>query len=314
VASLGRLVKPDVAVILAARLVHRKGFRTIEAVAAEKGALLGKLRRNGIAVLNGDDPLVDRMPAPRGVRVLRFGTAPEHDCRAAAAECRWPQRLTLEVAAGGKQVAVRTRLVGEMWTASVLAAITAAVACGTDLTEAADALASVEPALARMQPVTLPSGAVMLRDDKGAQVETLAPALRVLREADTERRVVVLGDISDSPRGHQDRMRLIGRLTAESADMAVFVDVRGDVARRIAIHHGLAAENAHHFVNARDAAEFLRGALRPGDLVLLKGRISQHLARIYLAQVGPVDCRKTLCSKQSMCDHCPELKNSFHQL
>jgi len=158
-----------------------------------------------------------------------------------------------------------------------------------------------------MQPVELPSGAVMLRDDKGAQVETLEPAIRVIEEGEADRRVVVFGDYSDSSRRDRRRMRDLGELAAAVADLAVFIGPKAEIAREEAIRSGMDPARAQRFSALEDAAEFLRKELRSGDLVLLKGRIRQHLARLYYAQIGSVGCWKHDCRNTFLCDVCHRL-------
>ena len=48
-------------------------------------------------------------------------------------------------------------------------------------------------------------------------------------------------------------------------------------------------------------------AVKGGDLVLLKGRTTDHAARLFLAQLGPVRCWKSDCGKTTPCDVCWEL-------
>jgi hypothetical protein len=64
---------------------------------------------------------------------------------------------------------------------------------------------------------------------------------------------------------------------------------------------------AHAFLSIEEAAQYLRGELRDGDLVLLRGRHSDHLSRLYLAQVTDVRCWRTWCAKRGLCDDCAEL-------
>ena len=51
--------------------------------------------------------------------------------------------------------------------------------------------------------------------------------------------------------------------------------------------------------------------LREGDLVLLKGRTTDHLSRVFFAQFGPIGCWKTVCHKTINCDFCDELRPAF---
>ena len=303
-----RLVRPHIALILSVRLVHLQGFSSLESIAKEKASLLSGLRPGGLAVMNGDDPQVAAMSIPAGIRTLWFGSSPTFEYSVSNVSSRWPERLTFQFTWDGQSYPVRTRLVGTHWTPSVAGAIAAALACGWDPNMAAVAVEKTEPTQGRLRPMTLPGGAIILRDDYGAQLPTLEPALKVLREAEVRRRILVTSDISATSRGHRRRLRFLGREAARSVDSAVFIDSRGEDACKAAIQEGLATENVHHFVDLRKGAEFLRRELQTGDLVLLKGRNSHHLARVYFAQLGSIECWKTDCRLRVLCDLCPRLR------
>jgi hypothetical protein len=57
-----------------------------------------------------------------------------------------------------------------------------------------------------------------------------------------------------------------------------------------------------------DAAQFLRGELREGDLALLRGQTYQHLGRICHLLEGSIACKRTHCDRRIVCDNCSELK------
>ena len=173
--------------------------------------------------------------------------------------------------------------------------------------EALETVANIEVFDARMQPVRLPNGAVFLRDDYNGSIDSLEPALKVLREADAQRRILVITDYSDSPIRPRRRVAGLGRLAAECCEAAVFVGERAHFGTRDAIASGMPPENAHAFPDLASAAEFLMKELRAGDLVLLRGRVTDHVTRIFFAQLGEVKCWKTTCPKTMLCDICPEL-------
>lgn len=306
---LARLVRPDVAVVLSVLRAHTRAFGDQARHAAEKAVLLDYLRPGGTAVLNADDPLV--RPLAVGVRgpVVFSGTAPGLDVWAEGAASRWPGRLAFEVRTrGGESCRVRTRLVGAHWCSSATAALAAARALGVPLAAAAAALGTVEPFTSRLQPVLLPSGAVMLRDDYDGSFDAFQAAMRVLGESRAERRIAVLCDASDFARAKsRKRVATLGGEAAKVAEVVIFVGETAEHGRRGALESGLAPGRAHAFTTLEDAASFLRGTLTPGDLVLLKGRISDHIARLFFAQLGPIRCWIQRCEKRITCDVCPEL-------
>jgi UDP-N-acetylmuramoyl-tripeptide--D-alanyl-D-alanine ligase len=306
---LARLVRPDLVVMLTVLNTHTRNFRDQDAHAREKAVLLGSLSRSGVAILNADDPRVAAMaPLVRG-RVVRSGTSPALDVWAEAITSRWPDRLEFDVhTRAGEVHHARTRLVGTHWCASVTAALAAARSLGVSLQEAVTALASVEPFPGRMQPMALPSGAVMVRDDYDGSFDAYQAAVRVLAGARAARRIAVVADASDfgSP-ARRKRVARLGREVAPVVEAVVFIGGAAVHGRRGALAAGLAPENVHAFRNLPEAAAFLRETLREGDLVMLKGRATDHLARLFYAQLGEIGCWKKDCAKLIICDDCPEL-------
>lgn len=306
---LARLVRPDVAVVLAMLGAHTRAFGDRARHAAEKAVLLEALRPGGIAVLNADDPLVRPMAAAVRGRVLLFGTSPGLDVSADDATARWPDRLRFVARTrDGRACHVRTRLVGTHWCTAATAALATAGALGVPLEAGAAALAGMDPFVSRLQPVLLPGGAVVLRDEYDGSYDSFRAAMRVLGESRAERRIAVISDVSDfgSARSRK-RLEHLGREAAQAAEVVVFVGAGADHGRQGALASGRPQENAHAFGAIEDAARFLEATLKPGDLALLKGRTSDHVARLFLAQLGPISCWRSTCEKPITCDVCREL-------
>ncbi len=302
-----RVLAPDVAVVLNVLRTHTTEFADLSEHAKEKAALLRALKPGGIAVVNTDDQHVAAMPVPDGCEVHSFGAsgAPRH--RISAVEAKWPGRLgfTLEVA--GVPRRVETQLVGRQWLTSACATIVAAIAVGVTPERAAIALQKAPPFDARLQPLMIPGGAVILRDDYNASIDTIEASLRVLEDAVAGRRVLVISDMSDFGRNRKQRLKYLGARAGEVADAVVFIGESADYGMRRAVEAGIPEAEAHAFPSLEAATGFLRGELRSGDLVLLKGRTTDHTARVFFGQIGTVKCWKEHCPKRMLCDTCWEL-------
>jgi len=127
---------------------------------------------------------------------------------------------------------------------------------------------------------------------------TIEAALDVLAQIPANRHIVVLGDVSEPVGSTGPIYRHPGERVAQVASRADFVT--GDNFRKYAAgtnRGGLlrgAAVNATGSV--KRAAESLQDDLRPGDVVLIKGRDTQHFARVALALMGrQVRCELTFC-------------------
>jgi UDP-N-acetylmuramyl pentapeptide synthase len=202
---------------------------------------------------------------------------------------------------------IQTRLSGSHWIPALTAVLAAASRLGVRLEDAADALRHVEPHAARMDPVLLPNGVVVVRDDYNASVTALEASLQFLREARAGRRVLVVTDFSDSGVNRRHRLRWLAAAVSGWLDVLVLVGGEHQYGGRRANESGMAPDKVHGFQSLREAAEFLRIELRSGDLVLLKGRTTDHAARLFFAQCGSVSCWRDYCRKTMLRDMCWEL-------
>ena len=305
----GRLpfIRPDIAVVLSVTRTHTTAYSTLDACAAEKGQLVAGLRPGGVAVLNADDPRVTAMTPPDGCFVRRFGTGAEADLLGQVIDARWPARLSLRASWAGQTETVHTRLVGEHWLPAVLASLAVACHAGLTLRQAAVALGKVAPLTGRMQPIRLPGGATVLRDDYNAPIDTLDAGLRVLEGVTGTRRILLVTDFSDSGTHRRLRLRYLAQAAARSTDVAIFVGRNARYGGRQAVEAGMAPERVHDFDSLEETARFLRSELGLGDLLLLKGRTTDHATRVFHALLGPIRCWKTACRRRVPCDLCWEL-------
>ena len=300
------LLKPDVVVMLRVAMTHPKGFDSLDVVAHEKAKLLDPLSQRGVAILDGDDARVAAMAKGRPFEVIRFGYSDTFDVWADEVSATWPDRLRFRVHAGDKTQWIQTQLVGAHWVPSVLAAITAALHCGVSMEDAANALAGMQPVIARMQPVDLHGGATMIRDEYNGSLVTAWPALQVLKTGKAQRKLVVLA-CYDGEGGEEDAALPVAREMAGFADIAIVVGSHSEAVCRTALAAGMSPQNLLCAESLPETAEILRRVRRQGDLVLLRGLWDWHMSRVYFAQLGSVACWKTDCQKVITCDNCWEL-------
>ena len=208
-------------------------------------------------------------------------------------------------------MSVQTQLVGAHWLGAVLTSLAAARACGVPMSAAAARLANVSPFAGRMQPVALPSGAVVIRDEENGSQDTIEAMVEVMRAARAERKVLVFSDATDVKHKTKKRLRDMGKIASEVADVAVFVGEHAHHGVRGAIAAGMDPARCHDMPGLNRAAELLSRELRSGDLVFVKGRATDHLSRLVFAQFGSIGCWTTSCKRRPLCDVCDQLKPGF---
>ena len=185
-AAAAALVRPKIAIVLTVARTHTDNFKTLEVTAAEKATLLDFVPTDGTAILNAEDPRVLAMASRCRCAVKTFGRSPSADIWAEEISSRWPARLSFRARTADESVWVETKLVGEHWVNSALAALLAGQCCGVSLEQGAEAMRDVQPFFARMQPVAIPCGATVLRDEATASVDTVDTAHALFGGGDGE--------------------------------------------------------------------------------------------------------------------------------
>jgi len=300
--EMAELLRPHVGIVTIVGTDHLSNFLSREAIATEKGRLIEWLEPSGIAVLNADDPLVTAIARRTAASVVTFGFGPDADFRGEVHEARYPASLALEVRHRGSTTRIHSRLYGEHHAVSALAAFAAAVSVGADAQDAAVGIGTCEPMLGRLSVHPTRSGVTFIRDDFKAPAWSLGAALKFMAEAEAIRKIAVIGTVSD----RVDSSRRVYRDAATEALAAVHqVVIVGDSAPERARRLQEAGPGRlHGFATVREASEWLRSFAEAGDLVLLKGSLADHLARIPLSFDREVECWRWRCGRAVFCDHC----------
>jgi len=311
-----RMIRPDITVVTSIGSEHHRSLGSLETTREEKAEMVKVLPETGLAVLNGDDPNVLWMAKLTKARVLTFGFGESNDVRASNVELDWPHGTRFRLRLNGETRTVRSTLVGTHMVYPVLAAIAVACAEGFTLEQSLSSLETMPPTPGRLEPVRLPDGAMLLRDDYKSSFETVHAALDVLAGV-PGRRGVVMGEVSEPPGSQGQIYRDIGKRIACMADYAVFVG--GNFQRYAAgARQGGPAKTATFNAggSVRQAADCLRKQLKAGDTVLIKGRDTQRLGRIALILSGrPVRCDISFCDTRVVsCDKCPMLERGWDGL
>jgi UDP-N-acetylmuramyl pentapeptide synthase len=231
-------------------------------------------------------------------RIVTFGLGDDVDLRATDVALDWPRGTRFRLRSTAAEGEVRVRLIGRPGVYAALAGIAVAVTEGRPLDAALEGLAAIAPTPGRLEPVALPGGAYLLRDDYKSPAETIEAALEVLGQIPAGRRLVVLGAVGE-PMGPQRQVyRRLGRQLAAVATRAVLVGA-GDMRS-----YGAGAREAGMAKDAvisvgssvHRAAAAIAADLRPGDVVLIKGRDTQRLDRVALLLAGRiVRCQRVEC-------------------
>lgn len=286
IAPLTKMVQPDIAIITTVAPVHIEHFDgKIEGIADEKAHIFDGLTEGGIALINRDMEMYERVAdyaRKLGAIVMSFGKHPDSDyalidCLVAANGTR----VTANVR--GKKVNYTLAYSGEHIAVNSLAVVAALDICGAPMDKALKALSSMEAPAGRGARESLdigdPDNPVTLIDESyNASPTAMKAAFKVLALIDPGRggrRIAVLGDMlelgKDGPKAHAD---LALPLKAANIDL---VYTCGPLMKNLADKVDPSQKGAHKD-NSQELAEIVPDALVPGDVVMVKGSLGSKMS------------------------------------
>lgn len=250
---------------------HLELLGTRDNIAAAKAELLEGLPTDGTAIVNADEELTERLVRAVRCPIVRFGLSQGADVRATEIRCT-PDGCAFVLDVQGRHGNVALPLQGTHQVRNALVAAAVGHALGLGLDEISTGLARARPTKMRQEIIHV--GEMLVVDDTyNASPQSMQAAFDVVALVGrARRRVLALGEMlelgPDSPEFH----RQVGRQAAELLPallLAVGSNARWYLEGAAAA--GLAPGAAAWVETAEEAIPLLRQAVRPGDVVLIKG-------------------------------------------
>jgi UDP-N-acetylmuramoyl-L-alanyl-D-glutamate--2,6-diaminopimelate ligase len=248
---------------------HLDYHKTLDDYFRAKARLLDYLARDGLEVVNGDDPAWQRLRRQPGSRRISFGERGGDVTARRVTTDAQGARFELVTPVGTADV--RLPLLGRFNVANALGVAACAWGLGVQPEEIAARLASAPQVPGRMERLaTQPS--IVLRDYAHTP-DALQRALETLRPLTTGKLIVVFGAGGDRDRGKRAPM---GELAVRLADVAIVTsdnprteDPERIVQEIVAGMHGKAHER---ILDRRQAIAHALAQARTGDTILLAGK------------------------------------------
>ena len=278
IADLAAMARPSIGVVTAVQAVHLSRIGSLEAIERAKGELLEALPSSGTAVLNTDDPIVDRMDRRTVARTLRYGFGEDADVRALDVELAGTagMRFTLRSPAGERPVAIPA--LGRLSVHNATAGAAVGIAAGMDIDAIASALEFGWGAPHRVELVRL-RGSTVIDDSYNASPGSMTAALEVLADL-PGRHVAVLGEMLELGEGHESGHRAVGEIAGAVAELLIVVGAEATAIAEGAAGAGLDRSRIHVVPDADAALDALEPRLRDGDVVLVKASRGIGLDRV----------------------------------
>lgn len=269
---LGEAIRPDIAVITCISDVHLSHFGSREDILKAKSEIFENLQPGGLAILNGDDALLNTLRPDCetafcgcGVRRTR-----RYDAQVERYEGHGLESLSCTISTGKDTYFLEIPSPAAHMAPLASMAVAAAERLGLTKEEITRGIAAYAPADNRLRVENLPGGRWMINDSYNANPASVSAGLHILARHTGGKRIAMLGDMMElgpaEEAGHRSVGELIGRLGIE-----VLLAV-GPRSREYTVPAARAAgcPDVRWYPDREAAKEDLLALFAPGDALLLK--------------------------------------------
>jgi UDP-N-acetylmuramoyl-tripeptide--D-alanyl-D-alanine ligase len=269
--TLTRIAPPDIAVITNIYPVHLQFFNSIEEIALAKKEILEGTKNDGIAVLNGDDPLVKKIAEDwKGKRIL-FGLSEECEVRAQDIQKVGWEGMSFELRYGPRREKISLPFFYESHLYNFLAASAAAWALSIPFEDIMPQIITLKLMPNRGTLVRLAKNIKLIDDSYNSNPAALEAALKALAPLPSKRKMAILGDMLELGEKEVEYHIQAGKQVAESGwDILVTVGILSQHMAEGALSSGMGVDQILSFKNSEEAAEEILRLVQEEDLILVK--------------------------------------------
>ena len=292
-------LRPDIAVITKVGdvPVHVEFFKSPAEVLKEKISLAKGVKAGGSVVLYADDEKLASLKF-EGRKIMTYGMAENASVRGSLPIILYkeengfkkPIGMTFKLDHGGNSVPILLPgIIGKSHIYPILAAVAVGLARGITLSQIIESIKNYEPPRGRMNIIEGMNSSTIIDDSYNSSPTALAAALSTLAEIEgAKRKIAILGDMMElgsysAPEHHKAGELVAKSLDAIRSDILIIVGQRAKGIKEGAMAAHMNESSIISFNDSIEAAEKIKGMIRTGDVILVKGSQSPRMERIVKA-------------------------------
>jgi UDP-N-acetylmuramoyl-tripeptide--D-alanyl-D-alanine ligase len=281
ISVLTQIAPPDIAVITNIHPVHLEFFEDIEGIAQAKKEILDGMKTGGTAVLNGDDPFIEKISKNFEQTKVFFGFSVKNDIRALNIQRKGTSGISFDLQYGEKKGGIFIPFLYKSFLSDFLAASAVAYILSVPLEHLRVQANTLKSFPMRGEVLRLRNSIILVDDSYNSNPAALESALRDLKELTAKRKVAILGDMLELGKRETDYHQQAGKQVKEhNWDILITVGPLSQHMGEAARQAGMQREQVISYEDADEAATHVESFLHAGDLVLVKGSRGMRTEKI----------------------------------
>lgn len=290
--KLASWIHPDVAVLTRFGIipVHVEFFPSPEHLIAEKMKILRGLKKDGMLVLNADDPKMLELQGAWEGSTITYGLSSGANVQLSDfgfiynesnGPTRTPAGVGVRIRHESREIAARVYgTLGKSIASALGAAFAVGLAADVPMEAIGQAFEKFSPPRGRMRIIAGVKDTLIIDDTYNSSPLAAEHALETLSEIEGRgRKIAVLGDMLELGKYTREEHIKIGKLAGSICNIVASVGIRARDIAEGALQAGMSEENVYQFEDSREAGKFVQDILKEGDYILMKGSQSIRAER-----------------------------------
>lgn len=281
ISRLTAAAQPEVAIITNIGVSHIEKLGSQEGILTAKLEILEGLKKGGLVVLNGDDPLLKALEGKLGFRTVFYGMEAGRDYCAQDYRSMGEKGTVFSMQLKGVKYDVTVPVPGIHNVYNALAAIAVGIEMNIPMNTIVEGIAEFSPGKMR-QNIISHNGIKIINDAYNASPQSMQAAISVLEELSLKTRgIAVLGDMLEMGAAACEHHYSVGNFIKDKKiSMLITVGNDSEKILQAVADSGKPEISLRHFKDNSDALEYIKSIVKKGDYILIKGSRGMKMEQI----------------------------------
>lgn len=226
ITKLVDLTHPKYGIVTGIGPQHLESFKSLENIVNEKMQLIDSLPSDGIGIINGDDNLIENYNIQSQCRIIKFGLDKKCDYWAHEIK-KGNQGLEFKITYQGREVTVKTKLLGKHNVLNILACFALARELGVKESDLVYQIMLLEPVKNRLS-IDVNDGFTIIDDAFNSNPIGFRNALEVLSYYPSPKIIITPGIVEAGEKEEEINYQL-SQLISKVCDFIILVKTKGSI-------------------------------------------------------------------------------------
>lgn len=266
--KLAHISRPNIGIITNISTGHYQVLGSKESILKAKMEITEFFDENSVLIINADDQCLSTIKNQH-YKIVKISAQGKGDYNAFDINDYGENGTDFKCIINGKEHLFKLNTPGVHFIYSALACIAVGLLLDMDIEQIKNGISKFKPSWGRMNIIKLKENIRVINDSYNANLISMKAAADVLKAFNESgcRKILILGDMLEQGRHSEEFHRELGKYVIDKCDLLITVGKDSEYISEEAKEFIA----ARHFAENKDVCTFLSTALKPNDILMVKG-------------------------------------------